>query len=180
MRDWVRGGGALLLIADHTPMGSANARLAQRFDVEMSNAQTIDPENTTPGSDTPGFIVYTRERGLGEHAITNGRDSEERVGRVMTFTGQSLKGPAGAFAFMLLSDTARDVVRSSGQNTSAAGRAQGLALSMGKGRVVVLAEAAMLSAQLAGPNKAFFGMNRPGIDNRLLALNILHWLSRKI
>jgi hypothetical protein len=35
----------------------------------------------------------------------------------------------------------------------------------------------MLSAQLAGPNQAKFGMNRPGIDNRQLALNIVHWLS---
>ena len=34
---------------------------------------------------------------------------------------------------------------------------------------VVLAEAGMLSAQLAGPNSALFGMNRPGIDNRQLA-----------
>ena len=48
VRDWVHGGGALLLIADHTPMGAANAGLAQRFGVEMSNAQTIDPANTTP------------------------------------------------------------------------------------------------------------------------------------
>lgn len=179
VRDWVQRGGALLLIADHAPMGAANAALAQRFGVEMSNAQTIDPENT-PGSDNPGFIVYTRKRGLGEHAVTNGRNTGERVGQVLTFTGQSLKGPAGAVAFMQLSDSARDVVRGSGQNTSAAGRAQGLAISTGKGRVVVLAEAGMLSAQLAGPNKAAFGMNRPGNDNRQLALNILHWLSRAI
>jgi len=177
VRDWVRGGGALLLIADHTPMGAANARLAQRFGVEMSNAHTIDPENTTPGGETPGLIVYTRERGLGEHAITNGRDAGERVTNVLTFTGQSLQAPAGAIAFLRLSDTARDVVRASGQSTSAAGRAQGLAMAMGKGRVVVLAEAGMLSAQLAGPNKAFFGMNGPGNDNRQLAINILHWLS---
>ena len=180
VRDWVHRGGALLLIADHAPMGAANATLAQRFGVEMSNAHTIDPENTTPGGATPGLIVYTRERGLREHAITNGRDAEERVGRVITFTGQSLKGPAAAVAFMQLSDTARDVVRASGQNTSAAGRAQGLAMPVGKGRLVVLAEAGMLSAQLAGPSKAFLGMNHPGTDNRLLALNILHWLSRKI
>src|SRR5205085_11171475 len=60
---------------------------------------------------------------------------------------------------------------------SAAGRAQGIAFSFGKGRVVVLGEAAMLSAQLAGPNGMKFGMNRPGIDNRQLALNIVHWLS---
>lgn len=180
VRDWVQRGGALLLIADHWPMGAANARLAGRFGVEMSDAQTVDPENTTPGGATPGLIVYTRQRGLGEHAITNGRDAGEHVGHVITFTGQSLKGPAGAVAFLQLSDTARDLVRASGQNTSAAGRAQGLAMPMGRGRVVVLAEAAMLSAQLAGPNKAPLGMNRPGTDNRRLALNIVHWLSRKI
>jgi hypothetical protein len=59
---------------------------------------------------------------------------------------------------------------------SAAGRAQGLALEFGKGRVVVLGEAAMLTAQVA--LRGFrFGMNVPGIDNRQLALNIMHWLS---
>ena len=63
---------------------------------------------------------------------------------------------------------------------SAAGRTQGIALPFEKGRVVVLAEAGMLSAQLAGPNKARFGMNRPGTDNRQLALNIMHRLSRMI
>jgi len=180
VNDWVRAGGALLLIADHTPMGAANGRLAERFGVEMSNAHTIDPANTTPGGETPGLIVYTRQRGLSEHAITNGRDSAERIGHVITFVGQSLNVPAGAVGFMQLSDTARDLVRASGHNTSAAGRTQGLAMAVSKGRVVVLAEAGMLSAQLAGPNKALFGMNRPGNDNRQLALNILHWLSRKI
>jgi hypothetical protein len=51
--------------------------------------------------------------------------------------------------------------------SSAAGRAQGIAMTLGKGRVVVLGEAAMLSAQLAGPNKMAFGMNLSGIDNWL-------------
>ncbi len=31
--------------------------------------------------------------------------------------------------------------------------------------------------KLGGPNQIPFGMNRPGIDNRQLALNIVHWLS---
>ncbi|PYS32009.1 MAG: hypothetical protein DMF75_13160 [Acidobacteria bacterium] len=60
---------------------------------------------------------------------------------------------------------------------SAAGRAQGIAFNFGKGRAVVFGEAAMLSAQVTGPNGMKFGMNRPGIDNRQLALNIMHWLS---
>ena len=79
---------------------------------------------------------------------------------------------------MKLADTAQD--RMPGPDSkpiSAAGRAQGIALNFGKGRAVFLGEAAMLSAQ-AGPNQMKFGMNYPGIDNRQLALNIVHWLSR--
>ena len=72
-----------------------------------------------------------------------------------------------------------------GPAVSAAGRAQGIALMFGKGRVVVLGEAAMLSAQLftgpaaqlVGKDEIRIGMNYPGIDNRQLALNIMHWLS---
>ena len=180
VRDWVRGGGSLLLIADHAPIGAANAALGRRFGVEMSNAYTLDPANTVPEDNNPGFIVYTRERGLAAHPVTDGRNRGERVNRVIAFTGQSLKGPADSFAFMRLADTALDAVPNTEQRTSAAGRAQGLAINFGRGRVVVMAEAAMLSAQLAGPNKMPFGMNRPGTDNRRLALNILHWLSRKI
>lgn len=36
VRDWVKKGGSLLLIADHAPMGSANQSLGKRFGVEMS------------------------------------------------------------------------------------------------------------------------------------------------
>src|SRR5438876_8057923 len=35
VRDWVRAGGSLLLIADHAPMGAANQILAWRFSVDM-------------------------------------------------------------------------------------------------------------------------------------------------
>ena len=179
VRDWVKGGGHLLLIADHAPMGSANQILAERFGVNMSKMFTIDNENYDKESNNPGFIVYTRESGrLGDHPITRGRNDSERVNKIIAFTGQSLKGPPDSIAFMKLADSAVDAMPGANNNpASAAGRAQGIAMTVGKGRVVVLGEAAMLSAQLAGPNKMPFGMNRPGIDNRQIALNIMHWLS---
>ena len=179
VRDWVKGGGNLLLIADHAPMGSANQILAERFGVNMSKMFTIDNENYDKESNNPGFIVYTRESGrLADHQITRGRNDSERVNKIVAFTGQSLKGPPGSVAFMKLADSAVDAMPGANNNpASAAGRAQGIAMTFGKGRVVVLGEAAMLSAQLAGPNKMPFGMNRPGIDNRQIALNIVHWLS---
>ena len=179
VRDWVKAGGSLLLIADHAPMGAANQILAQRFSVDMSKLFTIDPQNYDKESNNPGFIIYTRESGrLADHAITRGRNDSERVNKIITFTGQSLKGPADSAAFLKLADSAEDAMPGVNTNpASAAGRAQGLTMSFGKGRVVVLGEAAMLSAQLGGPNQMPFGMNRPGIDNRQLALNIVHWLS---
>lgn len=179
VRDWVKGGGALLLIADHAPMGAANQIMADRFGVNMSKMYTVDRQNSDPDSNNPAFIVYTRESGrLADHPITRGRNDSERINKIIAFTGQSLKGPADSFAFMKLADSAVDTMPGTNPNpASAAGRAQGIAMSYGKGRVVVLGEAAMLSAQLAGPNKMAFGMNRPGIDNRQLALNLMHWLS---
>lgn len=45
---------------------------------------------------------------------------------------------------------------------------------LGAGRVVILGEAATLTAQTVKGQK--FGMNIPGNDNRQFALNIMHWL----
>ncbi len=176
--DWLRGGGALLFIADHAPFGEAAEILAKRLGVDMSKGFTLDEAHSAKGPNNPGFIVYTREDHLlANHPITNGRNDTERVNQVIAFTGQSLKGPDGSEAFLKLADTAVDHIPPPGKNVSAAGRAQGVAFRLGKGRVVVMGEAGMLSAQLTGSDNKPFGMNFPDIDNRQLALNIMHWLS---
>ena len=111
VRDWVKDGGSLLLIADHAPMGSANQSLAQRFGVNMSKGYTADPQNHDPESGNQGFIIYTRESGrLADHPVTRGRNDSERVNRIMTFTGQSIKGPDDVTPFLKLSDTAFDAM----------------------------------------------------------------------
>jgi hypothetical protein len=170
VRDWVKGGGALLLITDHDPYGSASEKLAGRFGVAMSKGFTSDPAHSEPRSDSCLKLI-------GDHPITRGRDDSERIKRVVTFTGQSLKGPADSVAFLKLADSAIDRIPPDHKLVSAAGRAQALALAFGKGKVVVLGEAGLLSAQVTGPNRQPMGMNYPGIDNRQLALNILHWLA---
>ncbi|APW60562.1 hypothetical protein [Paludisphaera borealis] len=172
VHDWVQAGGSLLLITDHAPFGSAAESLAKRFEVDMSKGFTSDPENSEGGETS---LVFTRKNNLlGDHPITRGRDDSERINRVQTFTGQSLKGPVGSVAILKLADTAVDEGVDE-KPKSAAGRAQGVAFAFGKGRVVVLGEAAEMSAQLIGNER--FGMNVKGLDNRQLALNIMHWLS---
>lgn len=196
VRDWVQEGGSLLMITDHAPTGAAAENLAERFGMEMSKGMTEDSKNYDAASNDTSQLVFTRENGLlSEHPITQGRDTSEKINRVMTFTGQSLKGPENSTAFLKLGDSAVNrpasikiekpsgdtrVVINYGDPVPATGYAQGIALQFGKGRVVVLGEAAMLTAQLDGKTKKPFGMNVQGIDNRQLALNIMHWLSKAL
>jgi len=198
VRDWVQAGGALLLIADHAPYGTSTANLAERFGVTMGKGWVFEPTATSLTTQ----LVFSRENGkLGVHPILSGRDASEDVKVVKSFTGQSLGVPNGATVLLKLTDGAReaadtsaldaeaaaraagastDVAAAAGtKSTSVAGRAQGLAMTSGKGRVVVLGEAAMLSAQVITlPDRTFkVGMNTPGNDNRQFALNVMHWLS---
>jgi len=199
VRDWVQTGGSLLLISDHAPFGTSAANLAERFAVRMGKGWVFEP--TTDSITTQ--LTFSRENGLlGSHAVLNGRNAGEVVKTVKSFTGQSLSGPQGAIVLLKLTDAAREApttedldaeaaARSQSapvgiagtHSVSAAGRSQGLALTFGKGRVVVIGEAAMFSAQVVtlpqGDRQVTFkaGMNAPGNDDRQFALNVVHWLS---
>jgi hypothetical protein len=190
---WVRAGGSLLLITDHWPYGTAVAALARRFEVEMGAGLVQDETHHDPVRGD-SHLVFSAENGLlRDHPIVRGRSPSERVRRVLTFTGQSLEGPASAVALLALSDTATErppgparVERDGGDvrvhmvygdPIAAAGRAQALALEVEAGRVVVLGEAGMLRAQ-RDSNGERVGMNVPDYDNRQFALNIMRWLSR--
>lgn len=167
IQEWVRGGGALLLITDHYPIGGAAQSLADRFGVTMSNAFTEDPEHQR---NSPVEIVFTRKDELiAEHPITRG------VKKIVTFGGQSLHGPPVESVNLLkLSPTAMDRLPD-GRRIPAEGRSQALALPFGNGRVVVLGEAAMLTSQEF--EGGTMGFTVPGYDNRQLALNVVRWLT---
>jgi hypothetical protein len=198
--DWVRGGGSLLLISDHTPMGEANAPLAAKLGVAKGRGFVLaaDPAHRGTG---PSQLVFSRANGLlRDHPITRGRHDGERIDTVMSFTGQSLSVPAGASAILALGPGTWELpTRTAAQelNTAAAGaaptpamftangatavtgHAQGVAFELGKGRVVVLGEAAMMSAQVTGADgRGRMGMNVPGNQDKQFALNVLHWLTR--
>jgi hypothetical protein len=193
IRDWVAAGGGLLLITDHYPTGHAVERLAGRFGVQLSKGVVEDSTEYDPAFDETHVVYSTENGGLGAHPITEGRDSSEAVRRVLTFTGEAVYADSPAVGFLRLSSTAvarppepvverrgGDVIVNIayGDPVAVPGWAQGLALDYGRGRVVVLGEAAMLSAQLHRFDKHAIGMNVSGYDNRQLALNIMHWLAR--
>jgi hypothetical protein len=171
---WVQHGGALLLIADHVPFGSAAERLAGRFGVTMYLAFARDNENHS-GWDNER-LRFSRANGLlTPGPITDGRTPEERIESVVTFTGQSLSVPPGAIPVLRMDNDAYDWESRSVRHP-ARDHAQGVAMTLGNGRVVVLGEAGLLSAQV-DPLGFKMGMNSPGNDDRQFALNVLHWLS---
>lgn len=178
---WVRDGGALLLIADHMPFAGAAEKLALEFGAVFGNGFAADSTLDT------GAMRFRRADGsLGAHPITDGRARADRVDSVTTFTGQAFRLTRGgtplitlrAGTTLLLPVTAW-VFSDSTPRVRADGLLQGAALEAGRGRVVLLGEAAMLSAQLAGPQRRPMGMNDPAAaQNAQFALNVMRWLTR--
>lgn len=175
VRQWVGAGGSLLLVADHYPFGSAATALASAFGVTMHSGFAEAREYADPRDS--GSIAFTRANALlPDSPIANGRGPSERIERVLTFTGQSFDAPDGVPLLTLPKAAVEFVPPPPEFKQRPAGPLQGAALTFGQGRVVVLGEAAMLTAQVDGDHR--FGMNLAGIDNRQFALNVMHWLSR--
>jgi hypothetical protein len=106
---------------------------------------------------------------------------------VVTFTGQAFEVPTNAISilrfdqrYLLLETDTAWVFDSRTRYTPINNWSQGAYMKFGKGRVVMFGEAAMFTAQLAGPSKARVGMNSDyAEENYKLLLNIIHWLDRK-
>lgn len=180
VRSWVNDGGALWLIADHMPFPGAAGQLAAAFGILMGNGFALDARTEE------GRMRFTRSEGtLADHPITRGRNSSERIDSVVSFTGQAfrLEVPGdklmglGHNVMLLMPEVAWQFSKLT-PRISASGMLQGAAIRFGKGRVAVFGEAAMFTAQLAGPNRAPAGMNDPtALQNPQFLLNVAHWLS---
>jgi len=167
VHDWVMGGGSLLLIADHMPFAGAAEELGKAFGIRYLSGYAVAPK-------TEGNLVFRRSDGtLKDHAITKGIDA------VVTFTGSSFQidgdgQPLLVFGPGVVSMTAANDPKP----LSVTGRLQGAVLPFGRGRVAVFGEAAMFSAQLAGPGKLPMGMNDPvAKQNPQFLMNVMHWLT---
>lgn len=182
VRAWVQGGGRLWLIADHMPLAGAALALAAAFDVEFSDgfafAGTDDAAMRKP-------TLFRRDAGnLADHPIVRGHAAGAAVSQVRSFTGQAFRAP-DAQPLMVLPegfvslhpakawDFAPDTPR-----VDVGGWLQGAVMEVGKGRAAFFGEAAMFTAQRAGPQAMPVGMNAPDAEqNAQFALNVLHWLT---
>lgn len=178
---WVKKGGSLFLIADHMPMAGAAKDLAAVFGFEFTNGFAFDTV-----SSGPAFFTL-KEGTLAENIISRGRNPGESVKQIASFTGQAFNIPEDASPILifgdhfvnLLPDTAW-VFEKETPKIGVTGWSQGAFKKYGKGRIVVSGEAAMFTAQLAGPQRIKAGMNSDvAPENYQLLLNIIHWLDGK-
>lgn len=192
VRDWVQGGGRLLLIADHMPLAGAAAALAAAFGASFTNgfaypaATDAEIEAVRGGGSSTPTLFRLDSGTLAPHPIVAGRNAAERITQVRSFTGQAFRWDAPdtrpllilpaeyvslepLIAWQFKADTP---VRRVG------GWWQGGTRRVGAGRVALFGEAAMFSAQVAGAQRRPMGMNAPMAEqNAQFTLNVLHWLT---
>ncbi|MBL7924832.1 MAG: hypothetical protein JNL88_11590 [Bacteroidia bacterium] len=181
LHDWVQQGGSLFLIADHMPFPGVVSDIARSFGFNMINGFALKRGNSPE--------MYSRSRGnLLSNAITKGRWPEEQVDSVLLITGQAFIAPQAAGILTRLDTSYRVYLPQIAweiTDTTACmepeGLVNGACMEYGRGRIVMMGEAAMFSAQLAGASRNKMGMNHPSAkQNAQLLLNIVHWLDRKL
>ena len=177
VRRFVERGGGLVLVADHMPFAGAATELGRAIGVEFYNGFVFESYDSTASSE----LMFRRGAGLQSPAIPD----VPPVDSVVAFTGSAFSLTGNGLPLMKLPDASRvwlpTVAWQFGEGVksmSGKGLLQGAAIKLGKGRVVVLGEAAMLSAQRAGPRGVPMGMNGPRAgQNARFAATLLRWVS---
>lgn len=199
---WINGGGGLLLIADHAPFAGAVADLGLILGVDMLDAFAAPGDSGAviavfgePAVPDSMWRQYAADRGLpfrpiagaianpgllGTHPIVRGRNPDERVRWLVTFTGQGFYPSSRVQPLLVFGPRAIATLdRRDAATFPIPGWLQGGAIEFGRGRAVILGEAAMCTAQIGGPRRVRTGMNiAEAPDNARFCLNVLHWLTR--
>lgn len=172
---WVKDdGGGLFLIADHMPFAGAAEELGQALGIEFTDGYVSDPSRKGPLPDL--FTIEAKT--LLAHPVTDGLTS------IGTFTGSAFRAPKAIPILRLgpqFVSVMPEVIGKVDANTPrlpVGGWLQGALQQYGKGRIAVFGEAAMFSAQLAGPSKQPMGMNHPkASENYRLLISLVRWLT---
>jgi len=217
---WVRGGGALFLIADHAPLPAAVSDLALLLGVHMLDGYALASAEEKTATIAFGTVreeawrqairllgelvdldfnaryqpVLANPGALAANPVVEGRNPRERIEWVVAWGGQAfiasddwspitVYGPNAA-SVAPLAFNFEDAEWGDGPLFSVAGWLHGATRKLDQGRVVILGEGGMCTAQfddldgeLDGPLVPY-GINAPQApQNAQFCLNVMHWLS---
>ena len=126
------------------------------------------------GADTQSSATFTSAAGT----LAAGLPSTEGISEVTTFRGTSFEPvaapPAGVAITPILTFGPGETAVVGGNTVSVTGLLQGAQVELGRGRVIVLAEAAMSTTQVSAAGNPV-GMHQTP-ENEQFVRNVLHWL----
>jgi hypothetical protein len=191
LRNWVEGGGALMIMVDHMPWPGGVSELANTFGAQLSNGSVIDSSKLTGVSisEIPnlGRIHFRRANGtLQEHAISNGFGDGQRVEDVLAWEGSAIRLPENAESILTLGPTYISLLpevygeySESAPTESVAGWSQLGVLSFGRGRVAISADWGIVASEEPipfGRPQTALPVEPQEIQNAQLFANTLKWL----
>ena len=175
--EWIHNGGRLFLSADHMPIGGAVQELMAEFDVKWANCFDQSKRKRWPPA---GFSRASQT--LLSGPVTDSSSFAHQIDNIGTFTGSAFKSkklkPFLVFddSYVLLYPEIAWKFSKKTKRENAKGWFQGAYGQFGKGKIVLMGESAMFTAQLNG--KTEIGMNSRDVpQNKLLAINIFRFLA---
>lgn len=195
---WIKAGGSLLLILDHTPAPRNSARLTSALGVRswhngyalvaVADSQPIGPIIFWRAESFPADAPAIGPTGpgggkgyqgpdaiLAKHPITEGRNENERVRRVATFVGSAFQPSPEAEVLLTLPRRAVSFTPPETPNELPVINAATPHVPVGgwvQGAVMGLGRGRVA---LFGETGLFSG--GPAADNRGFVLNVMHWLT---
>jgi hypothetical protein len=166
LHDWVENGGALLICADHPPFAGSVRALAAAFGFTINRYAA-----RARGWPNAAELFNLANGGLVAGPLTAGVD------QVQTFYGTAFTAPPGATPLLKLDSSWSFAGLGVSAIPATSADWRGASLAVGKGRVVLMAEAGELSAQIAAKGGPM-GFNAPdATGNKQLVRNIVRWLA---
>lgn len=180
IKDWVKTGGSLFFIADHMPCPEAAMKLASAFGFKFINCYALDTLKKS-------FEFFNiKDSTLTQTCLTKGRNNDESIDSIVTFTGQAFEIPNQATPILKFPSNYLMAIPDRpwhfDKNTKyipIENQVQGAILQYKKGRIAVFGEASMFTAQIENNIKIGFGYPKAR-QNVQFTLNIIHWLDGKI
>ena len=181
--EWVGDGGRVLLVMDHAPFAEAASDLAVLLGaMPLNGPATYRLFVESRESQQEGDFVGT----LGHHPILEGRPGlDEAIDSILTFGGVGFLAAEGVQGMLHLPPGAYGIVSPFSATSPEGwprfpldGWVAAVAGTYGRGKAVVLGEAAMCTAQVRGASQSPMGMNHPQApDNSQFCLNVVRWLA---
>lgn len=176
---WVKQGGSLLLMADHAPIGNAIHAFAEKFGFKVSDGEVNDQKNFFPALSDASHLLFTRENHLiQDHPITNGKNPNQQLKKVVAYSGQAVKGPSGSKIILALAPSAYSYFsQDSSKVPLEADYSEAISARYGRGRIVVFGDGTVFTSKIQLKKKQNEGMNRTDTDNVQMATNTFRWLA---